>query len=73
MYKSIIKKKKNFDKIVLLAKTKLNSIEILIYEALIDWYISHDKFVSVNNVFKEHDDVKEENINLKNSKVHQRF
>ena len=57
----------------MLAKTKLNSIEILIYEALINWYISHDKFVSVNNVFKEHDDVKEENINLKNSKVHQRF
>ena len=29
-YKSIIKKKKNYDEIVLLAKTKLNSIEVLI-------------------------------------------
>ena len=36
-YKSIIKKKKNkHDKIVLLAKSKLNSIEVLISKALID-------------------------------------
>ena len=36
-YKSIIKKKKNkHDKIVLLAKSKLNSIKVLISKALID-------------------------------------
>ena len=36
-YKSIIKKKKKkHDKIVLLAKSKLNSIEVLISKALID-------------------------------------
>ena len=36
-YKSIIKKNKNkHDKIVLLAKSKLNSIEVLISKALID-------------------------------------
>ena len=40
MYKSIIKKKKKkYDKIVLLAKTKLNTIEVLISNALIDSYI----------------------------------
>ena len=49
--KSIIKKKKKkHDEIVLLAKTKLNSVEVLMYKALIDSNISHDEFVSVNNV-----------------------
>ena len=35
-YKSIIKKKNSPMKILLLAKSKLNRIEILIYKALID-------------------------------------
>ena len=40
-YKSIIKKKKKkHDKIVLLAKSKLNSIEVLTSKALIDSVIS---------------------------------
>ena len=43
-YKPIIKKKKKHDKIVLLAKCKLNSMEVLTYKALIDWSISHDIF-----------------------------
>ena len=52
-YKSIIKKKKKkHDKIVLLAKSKLNSTEILIYKGLIDSVISHDEFVLINNVLK---------------------
>ena len=41
-YKSIIKKKKNnLNKTVLLAKSKINSIEILISKASIDIAISH--------------------------------
>ena len=41
--KSIIKKKrKKHDKIVLLAKSQLNRIEVLISKALIDSNISHD-------------------------------
>ena len=60
-YKSIIKKKKKkFDKIVLLAKSKLNSIEVLISKALIDSVISHDEFVLINNVLKEYNERKEE-------------
>ena len=60
-HKSIIKKKKKkHDKIVLLAKTKLNAIIILISKDLIDSNISHNEFVSVNNVLKEYDDMKEE-------------
>ena len=35
-YKLIIKKKNSLMKILLLAKSKLNRIEILIYKALID-------------------------------------
>ena len=64
-YKSIIKKKKH-DKIVLLAKSKLNSIEVLISKALIDSVISHNQFVLINNLPKEYDDMKEEIKNLKN-------
>ena len=40
-YKSIIKKEKH-DKVVLLAKSKLNRIEVLISKALIDSNNSHD-------------------------------
>ena len=63
-YKSIIQKEKKHNKIVLLAKNKLNVIEVLISKALIDSNISHDEFASVNNVLKEYDDAKEE---IKNS------
>ena len=50
-YKSIIKKeKRKHDEIVILAKSKLNSIKLLISEALIDSNISHDEFVLINNV-----------------------
>ena len=38
---------------VLLGKAKLNTIEILIYNALINSHISHDDFVSENNEMKE--------------------
>ena len=37
---------------MLLAKTKQNPIEVLISKAVIDSYINHDKFVSVNNVLR---------------------
>ena len=52
-YKLIIKKKKKkHDQIVLLAKTKLSSIELLVSKALIDSNISDDEFVLVNDVVK---------------------
>ena len=58
------KKKKKHGKIVLLAKYKLNSIEVLISKALTDSVISHDEFVLINSVLKEYDEMKEE---IKNS------
>ena len=45
---------------VLLVKSKLNSLEVLISKALFDSNISHDEFVSINNVQKEYDDMKKE-------------
>ena len=57
-HKSINKKnKKENDKIISLAKSKLNSIEVLISKALIDSNISHDEFVLINNVLKEFYDI----------------
>ena len=38
----------------------LNTVEVLISRALINSDISHDEFVSVNNVLRECDDMKEE-------------
>ena len=59
-YKSIIKKKeKKHDKIVLLAKSKLNSIEVLISKGLIGSNISHDDLALINNVLKEFYDLKQ--------------
>ena len=49
---------------MLLGNNKLNTIEALISKALIDSYISHDEFVSVNNVLREHNEIKEEIKNL---------
>ena len=64
-YKWIKKKKrKKLNKIVLLATSKLNSMEVLISNALIDSNISHEKFVLINNVLKEYDDMKKIKIKI---------
>ena len=60
-YKSIINEKKNkYDKIVLLGKDKLNTIEVLIFKAYFDSYICHDGFISVINMLREYSEMKEE-------------
>ena len=41
------KEKKNHYKILMLAKTKLSSIETLISLALIDMEISHEEFITI--------------------------
>ena len=45
-----------------LASAAVNAIEIFIFRALIDSYISHGEFVSVNNVLREYNDMKKEII-----------
>ena len=49
----------------LLAKSKLNSIQVLIVKTSLDSNIGHDKFVLVNNMLKEYDNMKKEIKNLK--------
>ena len=56
--KKIQKKKKKHNKIVMLARSKLNSIESKISEALINNEISHEDFTTIIN---------EENRELKES------
>ena len=41
------KKKKKHDKILMLVKSKLNSIDTLISQALIDMDISHEEFITI--------------------------
>ena len=45
---------------LLFAKTKLNTIDVLISKTLIDSNIGHDEFVSINNVLNEYEDMKKE-------------
>ena len=45
---------------MLLTNIKLNTIEVLISKTLSDSYINHEKFVSVNNVLIEYNEMKED-------------
>ena len=67
-YKSRIKKKNDkHDKILLLAKTKLNSIDVVTSKYLINSNIGHGKFLLINKMPKEYNDTKEEINNFKTS------
>ena len=44
---------------MLLGTTKLDTIKVLISKALTNSYVSHDQFVSVNNVLREYKEIKE--------------
>ena len=50
---------------VLLAKPKLNRIQVLISKAITDSDISHDELILINNVLKEYEEMREEIKNLK--------
>ena len=47
-------KKEEYDKLVLVAKTKSNTINDLISKALVELYIIYDEFVSLNNILSEY-------------------
>ena len=64
--KTIRNKKKKHNKIVMLARSKLNSIESKISEALINNEISHQDFMTILNEEKEYRELKE-NIRMMNS------
>ena len=56
------KTKKKHDKILMLTKSKLNSIETLISQALIDMEISHEEFITI---LKEKDKYEKMKDNLR--------
>ena len=60
-------KKKKHDKILMLAKSKLNSIETLISQALIDMDISHEEFVTILNEKDKYEKMKD-NLRSQNEK-----
>ena len=60
------KKKKN-DKIFILAKIKLSSIETLISQALIAMEISHEEFIAIFKEKDKHEKMKD-NLRIKNEK-----
>ena len=64
---SITNKKKKHNKILMLAKSKLNSIETLISQALIDMEISHEEFVTILKEKDKYEKMKE-NLRSENEK-----
>ena len=60
-------KKKKHDKIFMMAKSKLNSIEALISQALIDMEISHEEFVTILNEKDKYEEMKD-NLRSENEK-----
>ena len=51
----------------MIGKDKLNTTEVLISKTLINSYISHDEFASVNNVLGEYYEMKKRNKNPETS------
>ena len=62
-------KKKKHDKILMLAKGKLNSIETLVFQALIDIEISHEEFNAIIREKQKYERMKENmgNVSERNS------
>ena len=64
------KKKKKHDKILMLAKSKFNSIDTLISQALIDMDISHEEFVTILRE-KDRYEMMKENLKNKNGESYE--
>ena len=64
-------KKKKHDKILILAKSKLNSIETLVSQALIDMEIRHEEFITVLNE-KDKSEKMKENVRNINEKLEEK-
>ena len=64
---SITRNKKKHDKILMLAKSKLNSIETQISQALIDMEISHEEYIAILKEKDKYEKLKE-NLRSENEK-----
>ena len=60
-------KKKKHNKTVMLSKSKLNGIETLMSQALIDLEITHEEFKTITNEKERHEQMKENARNIKSS------
>ena len=63
-------KTKKHDKILMLAKSTLNSIETLVSQALIDMEISHEKFITIKE--KDKYEKMEENVRNMSQKLEEK-
>ena len=59
------KKKKKHNKVAMLAKSKLNSIESLMSQALVDLDISHEKIFKIVDENEKYEKMKENTRNIK--------
>ena len=62
-----ISKKKKHDKVLMLAKSKLDSIKTLVSQALIDMEISHEEFITILNETSKYEKMKG-NVRSENEK-----
>ena len=62
-------KKKNHNKIVMLARSKLNSIESKIFETLMNNQISHEGFMTIINDERNYRELKESIRMMKVKKI----
>ena len=67
LLKTTRNEKKRHDKIIMLAKSKLNSIETLVSKALIDMEISHEEFITILKEKEKYEKTKE-NVRSENEK-----
>ena len=65
------KKMKKHDKILMLAKSKLNSIDTLLSRALIDMDLSHEEFITILNEKDKYEIMMKENLKNKNGESYE--
>ena len=61
-------KKKKYDKILAFAKSKINNIEALVSQALIDLQISHEEFITILEQKEKYEKMKENVKNISEKK-----
>ena len=62
---------KKHDKILMLAKSKLNSIDTLLSRALIDMDLSHEEFITILNEKDKYEIMMKENLKNKNGESYE--
>ena len=65
-----ITRKKKHDEILMLAKSKLNGIDTLISQALIDMDIAHEEFITILKE-KDRDEMMKENLRNENGELYE--